>query len=487
MVDEALESGIPPQNIAFLAFTRKAANEAKERAAARFELNPKTDLQFFRTLHSLALTMTSIQPEQIMQDANYSELSKAIGVTLGGPSTSSLDDDLPSMINSTDPVLGLINLARLRRVDLREQYNQSNIEQDWNTVDYVDRCLTEYKQSLELYDFTDMLEKFVEEGEFCCPNFDLVFLDEAQDLSPLQWEIAHLLDGKAARMYCAGDDDQAIYKWAGADVDHFINLPGGSETLTQSYRIPRAVHRVAESVASRINRRFPKVYEPKTEVGKVNRVDTIDYLDMSEGSWLILSQAGYQLQPVAQDLKSGGYLFNYRGHRSISQKISDAVNGWEQMRKGYEIEGAVAKKIYNFMSTKTRVTRGFKRLTGVEDNDMVSFDYLVQHQGLLATKDMIWSEAMDKLPDADRAYITALLRRGEKFNGDPRITASTIHAAKGGEADNVVLYTDLSPAADAEMRRNPDDIHRVFYVAVTRAKENLYIIEPENLTCSYDL
>ena len=227
MVDEALESGIPPQNIAFLAFTRKAANEAKERAAARFELNPKTDLQFFRTLHSLALTMTSIQPEQIMQDANYSELSKAIGVTLGGPSTSSLDDDLPSMINSTDPVLGLINLARLRRVDLREQYNQSNIEQDWNTVDYVDRCLTEYKQSLELYDFTDMLEKFVEEGEFCCPNFDLVFLDEAQDLSPLQWEIAHLLDGKAARMYCAGDDDQAIYKWAGADVDHFINLPGG--------------------------------------------------------------------------------------------------------------------------------------------------------------------------------------------------------------------------------------------------------------------
>ena len=118
---------------------------------------------------------------------------------------------------------------------------------------------------------------------------------------------------------------------------------------------------------------------------------------------------------------------------------------------------------------------------------MVSFDYLVQHQGLLATTDMIWSEAMDKLPDADRAYITALLRRGEKFNGDPRITASTIHAAKGGEADNVVLYTDLSPAADAEMRRNPDDIHRVFYVAVTRAKENLYIIEPENLTCSYDL
>jgi len=64
-------------------------------------------------------------------------------------------------------------------------------------------------------------------------------------------------------MYCAGDDDQAIYRWAGADVDHFINLPGGSEVLSQSYRIPRSVHRIAEGIAKRIHRRFPKQY--KTE------------------------------------------------------------------------------------------------------------------------------------------------------------------------------------------------------------------------------
>ena len=49
---------------------------------------------------------------------------------------------------------------------------------------------------------------------------------------------AHVIDDKSERMYCAGDDDQAIYEWAGADVEHFINLPGGSEVLEQSYRIP---------------------------------------------------------------------------------------------------------------------------------------------------------------------------------------------------------------------------------------------------------
>ena len=94
---------------------------------------------------------------------------------------------------------------------------------------------------------------------------------------------------------------------------------------------------------------------------------------------------------------------------------------------------------------------------------------------------------MDRIPDSERAYITALLRRGEKFNGLPRITASTIHGAKGGEADNVVLFTDLSPAADDAMRYNPDDMHRVFYVAVTRTRQNLFIMEGEDVTRSYDL
>ena len=486
MVDKALESGTPPDRIAFLAFTRKAANEAKERAAARFNLDPKKDLVFFRTLHSLALTMSDIRPEQVMQEENYRELSRAIGVELGAQKNTSIDDDVPSMVASSDPILGLINLSRLCKSDLREEYNKSNIDEEWNTVFHVSKCLKEYKESMGLYDFTDMLEQFATNGNTFCPDFDLCFLDEAQDLSPLQWDIAHLLDTKSKRMYCAGDDDQAIYRWAGADVDHFINLPGGSEILSQSYRIPSRVHDVAENVVRRIARRFPKQYKPRSEPGNVTRISTINSLDMAQGDWLILSQAGYQLTPVAHDLKSSGYLFNYRGNRSISEKVSEAVNGWEQVRNGKEVTGKVARIIYSYMSVGERLTRGFKKLPGIEDNDILTFDNL-KDQGLLANKDMIWSQAMNKLPDTDRAYVTALLRRGEKFNGVPRITASTIHGSKGGEADNVVLFTDLSPAADTQFQRHPDDTHRIFYVAVTRAKQNLYIVDAEDVSRSYDL
>jgi len=139
------------------------------------------------------------------------------------------------------------------------------------------------------------------------------------------------------------------------------------------------------------------------------------------------------------------------------------------------------------MSLGERVKRGFKKLPGLEDQDLVNMQALTVNHGLLADPNMIWSDAMDKLPETDRAYITALLRRGEKFNGIPRITASTIHGSKGGEADNVVLFTDLSPAADEQMRINPDDMHRVFYVGVTRTKQNLYIVDAEDISRSYDL
>ena len=137
------------------------------------------------------------------------------------------------------------------------------------------------------------------------------------------------------------------------------------------------------------------------------------------------------------------------------------------------------------MSVGDRVRRGFKKLPALDDDETATLEQLQQNHGLLATIDMIWHEAMDKLPSGERAYITALLRRGEKFNAIPRINLSTIHGSKGGEADNIVLFTDLSPAAVKASEATPDDLHRVFYVGVTRTKQNLYLVEPEDMNRSY--
>jgi superfamily I DNA/RNA helicase len=130
-----------------------------------------------------------------------------------------------------------------------------------------------------------------------------------------------------------------------------------------------------------------------------------------------------------------------------------------------------------------RIERGKKKI--VADTDATfTLSELQSDYGLLATTEMIWHEALDKLPAIDREYITALLRRGEKFNAKPRIRLSTIHQTKGGEADSVVVYLDLTAAA---LKGASDDLHRVFYVAVTRTKQNLYLIDPDDYTRAYEI
>ena len=482
MVDQHLQNGIPPQKIAFLAFTRKASGEASERAAERFGLSVRDDLFYFRTLHSLTFHLLGLQEKDLMSPENFTELSELICYDLNIPKPTSMDGGNAGVTDH--PILSVINLARLKKVTLQEQYNLSRIGNTWIEVDYVARSYDEYKKQHTLYDYTDMLSLFVDRSDTICPEFEVVFLDEAQDLSPLQWDIAHALDKKAKRMYVSGDDCQAIFRWAGADVDHFISLPGGSEVLEQSYRIPQVVHRLAETIAKRIHNRFPKTYLPKDDVGTITRVFDTTEVDMSEGTWLIMSLAHYMLNDIADQLKSSGYLFERNGWKSISKALSTAINAWERVRHDQPITVGGAKAMYKQMSVQ-KIARGKRDVFKGENEDLLLWDDLVANHGLLPEKEVPWMDALDRIPDADRAYVSAVLRRGTKLNDAPLIKLATIHASKGGEADNVVLVPDLTLAAMEGDDEN--DLHRLFYVAVTRTKKNLFIVQPVDYARSYPL
>ena len=78
-------------------------------------------------------------------------------------------------------------------------------------------------------------------------------------------------------------------------------------------------------------------------------------------------------------------------------------------------------------------------------------------------------------------------KNNEDLYGEPRVALSTIHKAKGGEADNVAILLDLSPAQKLNAVLNADSLHRQFYVAVTRAKENLFLINAQNESLKYGL
>ena len=65
-----------------------------------------------------------------------------------------------------------------------------------------------------------------------------------------------------------------------------------------------------------------------------------------------------------------------------------------------------------------------------------------------------------------------------KLDKSTNIEINTIHATKGREADNVVVLPDMSGITYKGMLKDPDNEHRVFYVAATRAKQKLYLHTP---------
>jgi superfamily I DNA/RNA helicase len=83
VVDKELESGIYSSQIGYFSFTRKAANEARDRAIAKFpQLNAKTDFPYFRTLHSLAFHCLGVRADDIMQAEHFREFAAQAGIEL---------------------------------------------------------------------------------------------------------------------------------------------------------------------------------------------------------------------------------------------------------------------------------------------------------------------------------------------------------------------------------------------------------------------
>ena len=85
-----------------------------------------------------------------------------------------------------------------------------------------------------------MIQKFLDTKD--TPPFDVIFVDEAQDLSLIQWAMINKIEqDTGCDVWVAGDDDQAIFGWAGADVDSFINWEAEEIPLKHSKRVPSSI------------------------------------------------------------------------------------------------------------------------------------------------------------------------------------------------------------------------------------------------------
>ena len=466
-VEEFLESGTPPEKLGYVAFTKKATNEALTRAIEKFGYDNE-QLPYFRPLHSLCYHWCGLTRSDVMSRGNLRDFSKTIGERIN----SAWDgENLMSLSSIGDTMLFLENMSRNRCVGLRQQWNVADSDISWMHFEWFVKSYSKYKNNNFLTDYTDMLELFLQSSG--SPNLDVLIVDEAQDLSALQWRCIEKLAKNAKHVYVAGDDDQAIYRWAGADVEYFINLQGKNTYLKQSYRVPRKVHDIALGVVKRIGNRKQKLWQPKTEEGSVSYHNSFEHVDISQGDWLFLARNNYLLNTVEEHLKVSGRVYQKGNKPSVSENLITAIRDWESLRKGASIEAGRIRKIYGYMKVGKGVKRGYKTLKTVQDDLNLNLTQLKADHGLLV--DCIWHECFDLIGNTQREYVISCLRKGEKLLSS-KIKLNTIHAAKGGECENVVLLTDLASKTWEELYRNPDNECRAFYVGITRTMNNLHII-----------
>ena len=261
VVQYAIRDGVNPEHIAFLSFTNAAADEAQLRVSQVFPELGSISFPHFSTIHSLAtriggaLNKTLCQREHINQfDINI--VCEDEWLKKGDASS--------VVVRFKHPIMELycLSLARLEEfephlnpeddfhsqklIDSLESYfkiDRSILIDNFNL--YMKRYVNEYinfKINNQLADFNDVIINVLGDSfESRLPTFEVLIIDEAQDLSDLQWSLIKKLIPRAKEVYVAGDDDQAIMISFGASSHAFLELKGQEKDLPQSYRVPKEI------------------------------------------------------------------------------------------------------------------------------------------------------------------------------------------------------------------------------------------------------
>ena len=374
ILEEALKT-VEPKDICFITFTRRGTAEAKSRAWKKFGLTPD-DMNLWRTIHSLAFRQMYLKTSMMIQLSDYEEFGEAANIHIKG--TDPYEEAFIPGVPQGNKILFIENLARLKEEPLKKTYEDfDDLDLTWEEVEDVSKKYTAFKKYRGLLDFTDVLERF--SSDHYINAFEPVkylIIDEAQDLSSLQWTIINKLKNRVTEaIYVAGDDDQAIYEWAGADVHQFQNFPGDREILDQSHRLTREHVVLGNSIVAGIKGRQIKPFRGRREKGYVNWIVDEEEVDLSCGTWLLLGRNEYHL----------------KRYKSLCEM-------WE-------------------------ITPG------------------------------------------------------------KRVRISTIHGAKGAEADNVLINTDMSRRCFEQLCEGGDaeaSERRVWYVGMTRSRNEINILRPRS-------
>lgn len=466
-MNAALESGIRPNRIAFASFTRNAVELARKLVCDKFNLVPE-DLPNFKTIHAFAFRELGLRHGDVLDDSHLDKLAEVTGelaTTLENPFS-----DAPAAGRSADPMLTLDHYARTTGRSLDQAWCDHGSEIEWHRLLRFSRAYAAYKADEVVMDFTDMLTRYAT-SPLPPLDIDLALLDEAQDLSREQWNVALKLFANAKELYVAGDDFQQIHHWCGADEEKFLGLESEGfeiENLPLSHRLARAPFAVAAEVSARISRQYRQAWKPSDREGSVDWVAGAADVDLSGASlggkqrWLLLARTRSQLPALAAAARDQGVVYELKGEKSVKWPEVRAIKAHEALRAGKSILFDEA------LALGEASGKEFSAFEGERDAAALGYDAAA-----------IWHDALTGIPIVQREYYLAIMRRGGKLTDESKVRIDTIHGAKGDEAEGVVLATDGTYRTARGAEIDPDSEARVFFVGLTRVIDKLFLIAPQ--------
>ncbi|AXR76774.1 UvrD-helicase domain-containing protein [Natrarchaeobaculum sulfurireducens] len=549
-VEEILDrDDVTFRDILVVSYTRAAAQEVRERLADRLDESPRALQGNVCTMHAKAYDLLDLSRSDVIGEKDKEEFCEDFGLEFedeysGAGRRTARSTTIGNKIIATSQWL-----QRTRR-DVADWYDvpfQWDVEEvrlppeidpnaqegnkytptwpsDDDRIDVPEaiRGWRSYKGEQGKIGFADMLERVRQRS--LVPNVDYLVIDEFQDITTLQYDVYEEWKPHVEEVLIAGDDDQVVYSWQGADpallleedVDEDVILPN-------SYRLPSNVLNAVNKEIRHIDQRQDKDLNPRKEGGSVEARRNASMLDVvrmvrrtlveGDGTIMVLFRARYQMFQFIDEFITEGVPFSsLTDQRMWTDRLTDYVRAVEAIDEGEDVTGLQARRLADMLQESAFGTNERDELfdaiderqeeAGIDDlaELMIPGEVIEEHApfmpGPASAGDMV-----RKVTNFQKKSIRSYFAIGEYRGMDTdRVRVGTIHSAKGREADHVIVGTDLTEKVVEQMVAtvdDPEDIpgceeftkstspvpiltdneRRVFYVGMSRARERLTLLE----------
>ncbi|APW97488.1 ATP-dependent DNA helicase Rep [Halobiforma lacisalsi AJ5] len=550
-VEEILEQdGVTFRDILVVSYTRAAAQEVRERLADRLGESPRALQGNVCTMHAKAYDLLDLSRSDVIGETEKEEFCEQYGLEFEDEYSGAGRRTARSTTIGNKVIATSQWLQRTRRdvadwYDVPFQWDEEEVRlppeidpnaQEGNKYtptwpsddDRIDvpeaiRAWRSYKGEEGKIGFADMLERVRQRS--LLPSVDYLVIDEFQDITTLQYDVYDEWKPHMDQVLIAGDDDQVVYSWQGADpallleegVDEDVILPN-------SYRLPSNVLNAVNKEIRHIDKRQDKDLKPRKEGGAVEARRNASMLDVvrmvrrtlvedPDGTIMVLFRARYQMFQFIDEFITEGIPFtSLTDQRMWTDRLTQYVRAVEAIDRGDDVTGLQARRLADMLQESAFGTEERDDLfdeiderqeeTGIEDLQelLIPAEVVEDHVPFMPDPASA-ADMVRKVTNFQKKSIRSYFGIGEYVGMDTdRVRVGTIHSAKGREADHVIVGTDLTEKVVEQMVAtvdDPEDVpgveeftkstspvpvltdneRRVFYVGMSRARERLVLLE----------